>query len=53
MTAADLMRRADKGLYRSKQAGRNRVSFDGRPRRSGDPGIACALRTVGAAKRRS
>jgi two-component system cell cycle response regulator len=26
--AADLMRRADKGLYRSKQAGRNRVFVD-------------------------
>jgi two-component system cell cycle response regulator len=29
--AADLMRRADKGLYLSKQAGRNRVSVDAAP----------------------
>ena len=37
--AADLMRRADKGLYRSKQAGRNRVLVDTVPTRPEQLGL--------------
>ena len=44
--AAELMRRADQGLYRSKQAGRNRVSVDAPAarRQAGDQRAAAASR---------
>ena len=50
--AADLMRRADKGLYRSKQAGRNRVSVDPPvPARTAALGRPGHFEPLGATKR--
>ena len=50
--AAELMRRADKGLYRSKEAGRNRVSVDAPPAPQPMAGLARGrFEPLGLAKR--
>lgn len=50
--AAELMRQADKGLYRSKQAGRNRVSIDAPASPAAGPARAGAFQPLGFARRR-
>jgi two-component system cell cycle response regulator len=50
--AAELLRRADKGLYRSNQAGRNRVSVEGAtPAPARRLGGAARFEPLGVAKR--